>query len=136
MDFKDFFDDIFDDNNFEVVDNELIYNSLIEIFESKGFDKQLMSLTLACLDFVALKNIYDSEAEKGLGKTKAYYRMIRSMAIVNTILETFIVANDDIFEVVENFREEYINNELGKIGFEKSVDNRVAKYFKNNGGLE
>ena len=71
-----------------------------------------------------------------MGKTEIYYRMLRSMAVVDTILETFIVANDDVFEMVEDFREKYINNELGKIEFEKSVDNRVEKYFKNNGGLE
>ena len=136
MDFKDFFEDIFNDDSFDVIDNELIHNSLIEIYKNKGFDRQLTSLTLACLDFVALKNIYDSESKKDMGKTEIYYRMLRSMAVVDTILETFIVANDDVFEMVEDFREKYINNELGKIEFEKSVDNRVKKYFKNNGGLE
>ena len=60
MNFDDMFEDVFDDDNFEIVDfeivdNEAIYNSLVEIFNKKGYDKQLNYLVLACLDFVALK---------------------------------------------------------------------------------
>ena len=133
MDFEDFFEEVFNDDNFNVIDNEMIYNALIDIFENKGFDRQLTNLTLACLDFVALKNIYD--AGNVLKQDEIYNKMLKTMATINVLIETFIVANDDVFDMVEDFREEYINNELNKIEFEKNISsNRIAKYFKNEGG--
>lgn len=142
MNFDDMFEDVFDDDNFEIVDfeivdNEAIYNSLVEIFNNKGYDKQLNHLVLACLDFVALKNIYDSEKDNILGQSDTYEKMLRAIAVVNVIIETFIAADDDLFNKVEGFRDEYINNELNKIEFEKNISsNRIAKYLKNNGDLE
>lgn len=137
MNFDNFFEEVFNDDNFNIIDTETIYNALIEIFEYKGFDKQLTNLTLACLDFVALKNIHDSEKMNVLKQDEIYNRMLKAMAVMNVLTETFIVANDDVFNMVEDFREEYINNELNKIEFEKNISsNRIAKYLKNNGDLE
>lgn len=137
MNFDNFFEEVFNDDNFNIIDTETIYNALIEIFEYKGFDKQLTNLTLACLDFVALKNIYDSEKKNVLKQDEIYNRMLKAMAVMNVLTETFIVTNDDVFNMVEDFREEYINNELNKIEFEKNISsNRIAKYLKNNGDLE
>ena len=137
MNFDNFFEEVFNDDNFNIIDTETIYNALIEIFEYKGFDKQLTNLTLACLDFVALKNIHDSEKKNVLKQDEIYNKMLKAMAVMNVLTETFIVANDDVFNMVEAFREEYINNELNKIEFEKNMSsNRIAKYLKNNGDLE
>lgn len=138
MNFDNFFEEVFNDDNFNIIDTETIYNALIEIFEHKGFDKQLTNLTLACLDFIALKNIYDAEKGNPLKQADIYNRMIKTMAVINVLIETFIVADDNVFDMVEDFREEYINNELNRIEFEKntSTSNRIAKYLKNNGDLD
>lgn len=134
MNFDNFFEEVFNDDNFNIIDTETIYNALIEIFEYKGFDKQLTNLTLACLDFVALKNIHDSEKMNVLKQDEIYNRMLKAMAVINVLTETFIVANDDVFNMVEDFREEYINKELNIIEFNKnmSTENRLAKFFGND----
>lgn len=134
--FDDMFDNVFDDDNFDLIDNELAYNALIDIFNERGFDKQLMILVLACLDFVALKNIYNDTTENDFSRSEIYNRMLRAMATISVLIETFVLANDDVFEAAENFREEYINNELKKIELEKSVSsfNRMTKFFRNENG--
>ena len=43
-----------------------------------------------------------------------YKRLIQSMAIVHTLIETFITSDDGIYDMFEEVRDKYIEKELGK----------------------
>ncbi|MCQ4925014.1 hypothetical protein NE686_18075 [Tissierella carlieri] len=96
---------------------------LADIFERKGFDTQLTSLILASCEFMGLSTLYKEDENK----ERNYYKLIQSMAILHTLIETFIASDDSVYDIVEEVRRNYIESELKK----NDINNRIAYLYKN-----
>lgn len=124
------YDDVFGDNiyedNIKNVEKDLI--DLGTIFKKNGFDKQLTTLALANCELMGLitlyKEIKDNESN--------YRKLIQAMAVVSTLIETFISSDDEIYDIFQEVRMKYIEKELGSVDMIPiNIKNRIA-YLQHN----
>ncbi|MCK9470698.1 MAG: hypothetical protein M0Q88_02965 [Bacilli bacterium] len=124
------YDDIFGDNIYEedVRDIQQDFNDLEEIFHKNGFDKQLSILTLANCDLMGLATLYKENKDDEMN----YKRLIHSMAIVHTLIETFVITDDEICDTFEEVRKRYIEKELDKKSIIPVNVQKRLSYLKEN----
>lgn len=133
MNYDDIFgEDIFNEDSMHVED---YYNQLVEIYEKNGVDNLLTKLVLSSCDLAALFTIYNQIEDKK-ESNDCLEKIFFKIGIVNSIIETFIINNDKVYEVMEEARERYVEKELNykkeeSKGF-KINSNRIAYLFKNN----
>lgn len=133
------YDNIFGDDKKEYEVTETICQDKLDddlnaIFTHNGFLKQLTDLSLACCDLLASSTILKADGvcentEVNLNK------LTQSMGVIYTLLETFIVSDEKIYNTTEEIRDKYIEQELKKINKNQlditslAINNRIAHLF-------
>lgn len=127
------YDNIFGEGIYEEDDRsiEKDYEDLAGIFYKNGFDKQLRELDKANMEMWRATSAVTGPKNYVSTDDKMQW-LIESMAMVHTLIESFIVANEDIFNIVDAVKKKYIEHELSKEDNIKSCNNNRIAYLLNN----
>lgn len=124
--FEDFSDDFID---FDIVDTDAMYSAMQKIYENYGFDKVLSKLALSTIDFISLYTQYKDK--NFVNKKYLYNKMIKNLSMINTLIETLAIGNDDIYEEIEMTKENFIVEEFNNIETESESNNDKMETFNN-----
>lgn len=115
-------DNIFgkEEDDFEIIDSileeELIsiqnsYNNLLDIYKNKGLDSQLNSIGLISNKLTQDIGCYKEDSSND----DALFIVLTNLAMLGVIVDSIIVGDEKIADIIEKIRENYIEMELKDI---------------------